>query len=178
MIPPKVPPGIHLAAVAVRAADGHGLDVEGVDPPRLLPEAPPERAGGRTRERPASASASAGATGGGGGVDGEAEGAVAVERPRRGLGRADLAAVHPPRATRPRRRQEPPQRRRRRRGRRGWRGRCRLLLDPAVVVVHPSRSCSGDGVGSDKRRRKRARRRVASRLRVCVCVWCGCGNVI
>lgn len=52
MIPPKVPPGIHLAAVAVRAADGHGLDVEGVDPPRLLPEAPPERAGGRTQSGP------------------------------------------------------------------------------------------------------------------------------
>ena len=36
----------HLAAVPVRAADAHGLDVERVHPPGPLAEPPPERAGG------------------------------------------------------------------------------------------------------------------------------------
>jgi len=99
----------HLSAVAVRAAHVHGLDVERVHPAGPLPEPPAECAGGHPRRRP-------GAPVGG---DGPRR-ALVLERPRRrGLGRVDLAAVHPARAPRARRRQEPRRR--------------RLLLDPAVV---------------------------------------------
>lgn len=101
--------GTHLAAVPVRAAHAHGLDVERVHPPGPLPEPPPEPAGGHPRRR----------------ARGDARQRVlarrllVLERPPRGFGRVDLAAVHPARAPRARLRQQPRRR--------------LLLLDPAVV---------------------------------------------